>query len=188
MRKSSQTIKKESRRYVTKRWLKRFEEKGKGWLMITTTSMNPIIQPGNLVCIEKVFPSDIHIGDIIAFWKENMLVTHRVIRIIKKEENIYFIERADRRPQHTMVDSQSLMGKLREIKKGKKICHMSTFPWTLFNRIIGITFLCSHFTRTILKKIPLLPDSLKIIIRKFFRSMRLKREKLLEYLFKKTHE
>jgi signal peptidase I len=175
----SHAIKSFPRKLVTDRWLEEFEKTGKGWLRILSGSMSPLIQSGDQIFIEKVTPSKIYIGDIITFWKGNVLVTHRVIRKVRKEGDIYFIERGDRYLRHSLVASRSLMGKVRQIKKGAKNYNIDSLIWQLFNRIVGITFFCAFATRMISRKIPFFPKFLKYFVKNIYKIFGLASDKML---------
>jgi signal peptidase len=45
-------------------------------------SMQPAINVGDLAIIKRVDPSQIHVGDIIAFHQSRQIVTHRVVEIL----------------------------------------------------------------------------------------------------------
>ncbi len=172
-----------SRKFVTDRWLEKFKKKGKGWLIITTSSMAPLIQPGDLVYIGKVAPSKINIGDIIAFWQGNILIIHRVIRKIRKDRELFFIERSDGYFHHSLVSSRSLMGKVLKIKKSEKSINMDVLSWSLFNRIIGIMFFSAFLVRIAGRKLYFVPKPLKNFIKKVYKTLGHIPDKLLEINF-----
>jgi signal peptidase I len=142
-----------TKRAVTEKWLRSFEENEKGWLIVTSMSMAPLIRSGNLVFIKKVSPSAINMGDIVTFWNDNNLIVHRIIVKVRKEKELCFIERADRFHQHSWVSSKHVLGKATKIKKGDQIYAIDTFLWKLRHRLIGLFFLFSLLTRKIYKKI-----------------------------------
>jgi len=167
------------RKLVSDTWLEEFKKTGKGWLRILSGSMAPLIETGNQIFIEKISPSKIHIGDIITFWKGNILVTHRVIRKVRKGRNLYFIERGDRYLRHSLIASRSLMGKVRQIKKGTKNYNIDSLIWQLFNRAVGITFFCVFATRIISRKIPFFPKFLKNFVKNIYKIFGLASDKML---------
>jgi signal peptidase I len=174
-----QNDKNESRRFVTGRWIDKFESTGHGWLMITSGSMYPLIKSGDLLHVEKTTVSAVYPGDIIAFWKGNRLITHRVILKAGNNRQTYFIERADRHPEYSIVNAQSLVGKVKSIKRNERVYHLEKLRWQLFNRGIGATFFCTYKVRKIIQKIDFVPKQVKDIIRKILISSRTLREKLL---------
>ncbi len=44
------------------------------------TSMFPFLIEGDEVIIERILPEDINIGDIVMYFKNNVMVVHRVVR------------------------------------------------------------------------------------------------------------
>lgn len=182
---SSHPIKDYPRKYVTDRWIENFKKTGQGWLMITSNSMSPVIQPGDLVSVEKTTHSRICKGDIIVFWKENLLITHRVVRALRNQNENCFFERADRNPAHSLISSQTLLGKVVCIKRNGRIYDLNTLPWKMFNRLVGLTFYCSFHARTTIQKIRFFPESLKNIVKKTLNNIRLKRENILRKILKK---
>lgn len=64
-----------------------------------TGSMLPVLDQGsNGIRIVPKSESDIHIGDIITFNQDNMLIVHRVIEIGTDSEGTYFITKGDNSP------------------------------------------------------------------------------------------
>ena len=62
---------------------------------IASDSMNPIYYRGDAVIYEKTKPSEVLEGEILAFEYDNILVTHRVIKIVEDEEGRRFITKGD---------------------------------------------------------------------------------------------
>jgi signal peptidase I len=72
-------------------------------------SMQPLINQGDKLYIQKTKISDLIRGDIIVFYKNKILVSHRVIRkkkntVITKGDNNFFTDRP--------IDSRYILGKL----------------------------------------------------------------------------
>lgn len=61
-----------------------------------TGSMLPVLDQGsNGIRIIPKSESDIHIGDIITFEQDNMLIIHRVVKIGSDSEGTYFVTKGD---------------------------------------------------------------------------------------------
>jgi signal peptidase len=43
--------------------------------------MKPAIYPGDVVILRKVDPSEIKVGDVIQYWRGDVFIIHRVIKI-----------------------------------------------------------------------------------------------------------
>ncbi len=66
---------------------------------ITSTSMTPNFDVGDLVVVLKTEPSNIDVGDIIVYKNtEGVMVAHRVIDIIVKDKKTYYITKGDAVP------------------------------------------------------------------------------------------
>lgn len=133
---------------MTDAWLKNFSESGTGQLKTLTNSMSPLIRAGDFVCIKKVTVlSTIRIGDILAFWKGNMLVTHRVIRKINKNNAVWFLERSDRVPQTSWVSPETVIGRVTRIRKKDVVIDLETGKMKLYSKGIGLVFLSEWILR-----------------------------------------
>ena len=127
---------------VTDDWLDGFCKTGTGQLKTLTNSMSPLIQAGDTVYIKKITdPSKIYIGDIIAFWRGNMLITHRVIRKIKKNNTVCFLERGDRTQHTNPVNAEFVMGIVKKIQKKDSVLDLETNKMKFYNRTLGFVFL-----------------------------------------------
>jgi len=61
-----------------------------------TGSMLPVLDKGsNGIRIMPKSEEDIHIGDIITFEQNNMLIVHRVVQIGTDDKGIYFVTKGD---------------------------------------------------------------------------------------------
>lgn len=64
-------------------------------LIVLSGSMNPIMQPGDMVVVKTVLPEDIVVGDVITYHDpggaENVVVTHRAMQI-EEEDGIISIQ------------------------------------------------------------------------------------------------
>lgn len=63
-------------------------------IAVASNSMFPIYEKGDAVIYEKVSADKLGIGDILAFQKENIIVTHRIVEI-RKNTNYVFITKGD---------------------------------------------------------------------------------------------
>jgi len=64
-----------------------------------TGSMLPVLDKGsNGIRIVPKSEHDIHVGDIISFRQDKMLIVHRVIEIGSDKQGVYFITKGDNSP------------------------------------------------------------------------------------------
>lgn len=86
-------------------------------MVVTTASMEPTINVGDLIYVKGIAPSDIEVGDIITFVPprdsiKGTLITHRVIEIRYDTNEIYFKTKGDNNPSMDpwTVTSQDVVG------------------------------------------------------------------------------
>ena len=64
-------------------------------IAIMSDSMSPVYSRGDAVVYEKIDAKDLKIGDILAFQKDDMIITHRIVEIWKKNGKYYFATKGD---------------------------------------------------------------------------------------------
>jgi len=69
-------------------------------MVVTTNSMKPTINPGDLIYVKGVLPSEIQIGDIITFkapkeYIKGNYITHRVVEIVYIDGELTFKTKGD---------------------------------------------------------------------------------------------
>ncbi len=67
--------------------------------VIATGSMEPMIEPGDVILVEKITNmeeiNNLKKNDIIQFKRENILISHRIIKVIKKEGTLSYRTKGD---------------------------------------------------------------------------------------------
>lgn len=83
---------------------------------ILTGSMSPTINPGSLIIVKEIDSNEIKEGDIITFKGSSTseLTTHRVVKVIDKNNNIKFQTKGDANDvlDPMLVDQGLLVGKV----------------------------------------------------------------------------
>lgn len=83
---------------------------------ILTGSMSPTINPGSLIIVKEIDSNEIKEGDIITFKGSSTseLTTHRVVKVIDKNNNIEFQTKGDANDvlDPMLVDEGLLVGKV----------------------------------------------------------------------------
>ena len=64
-------------------------------IAIASNSMSPTYNRGDAVIYEKIDAKKLEVGDILAFQKNNIVVTHRIVEIWKKDGEYYFATKGD---------------------------------------------------------------------------------------------
>jgi signal peptidase I len=93
-------------------------------------SMFPVIKPGNFIFVEPV--TDLVAGDIIAWKRETGFVVHRLIRVISRDDQLFYITRGDScANEDTPVMKSQVAGKVIYIEK------LSGYRRPVKNRLIS---------------------------------------------------
>lgn len=102
-------------------WTEVLGKTGELWITIVGDSMSPLIRTDDSVLVRSADVLEIGIGDIVTFDRGGELVTHRVVGIVRDTDRLMIIEKGDRSPRATMVDSNCVAGKVTAIRRGKEI-------------------------------------------------------------------
>jgi len=94
-------------------------------MVITTGSMEPILQVGDLIYVKGVEPSEIQVGDVITFrppleFISGTLVTHRVVGITYDVNEVFFKTKGDNNPSVDpwTIESRDVIGRQEAVFKG----------------------------------------------------------------------
>jgi len=108
-------------------------------LKVTGFSMWPFLKAGRKLLIKKVLIETLKAGDIILYRKNNQLVCHRLVRVIKNKEKYSLYVRGDNSlslPE--LVNEQMFIGKAAGIVKDNKLISFNTQRRRFINRLIII--------------------------------------------------
>ena len=89
--------------------------------VIATGSMEPMIKAGDMILVEKVQDmtdiEKIKVGDVIQFDRENILICHRVVEILKKEDGLYYRTKGDNNsaPDFELVKPEQVKGQVTQV-------------------------------------------------------------------------
>lgn len=81
---------------------------------IATGSMEPLIQPGDVVLVEKTEAEKLRIGDIIQYKKDNIFIFHRVIDVVKEDNQTRYKTKGDNNSaaDGELVETKNIKGKV----------------------------------------------------------------------------
>lgn len=81
--------------------------------VIVSGSMEPTIMVGDAIFVKKVPQNDIKINDIISFYEDDIIVTHRVVDIINENGIVKYRTKGDNNNtvDRKMTDYQKIEGK-----------------------------------------------------------------------------
>ena len=63
-------------------------------IAIASGSMSPIIGKGDVVVVDRKF-NELEVGDVIAFKKENLIIVHRIVKILEIDDKLYYYTKGD---------------------------------------------------------------------------------------------
>lgn len=52
-------------------------------MTVLSGSMRPMLKPGDMIIVKKIYPKEVEVGDVITFMVDDTLVTHRVIDVLE---------------------------------------------------------------------------------------------------------
>lgn len=82
-------------------------------MTILTGSMRPVLEPGDMIVARNVNPETIKKGDVLTYIvSKDTLITHRVIEIVKRDENILFRTKGDANnvEDDILISSDKILG------------------------------------------------------------------------------
>jgi hypothetical protein len=92
----------------------------------TTWCMFPVLQRGDDLIIEDAGYDDMQVGDLPAYKGGDHLFTHRIVGKKEIDGKKYLITRPDASKgegaQGELIPEEEILGKVREVKRGKKTC------------------------------------------------------------------
>lgn len=106
-------------------------------MTVLTGSMSPHINPGDIIIDKKINTEDIRLGDIVTYRVNSaMLVTHRVINVLNKDDKLTFETKGDANnsPDDKFVTEEQITGKY--IFRIPYAGYLSQFVGSIFGFII----------------------------------------------------
>lgn len=101
--------------------------------IITTSSMEPNVQVGDVVICKKIDANELKEGDVITFNKDGEVITHRITKIQTENDKKLYITKGD---NNTLEDNEKIEENQIKGKMIIKIPKMGTFINALSNNII----------------------------------------------------
>lgn len=112
------------------------------WYIVTSSSMEPTLNVGDMVYVSDVDPRNIEEGDIITFKDEDSeaRITHRCVEVVKEENELYFRTKGDANEEidKFVVHDENVIG---------KIDNHDILGLKIYNKIPRLGYL-SQFTKT----------------------------------------
>lgn len=115
-----------------------FLKQGQGWFRIVSGSMQPLIDVHDRVLAVKTNPIDIKPANIILFKNSQALVTHRVVKRIYENGNLFFLQRGDREGLAGMISAESILGKIVAIEKNGLVLRLDQGRGRIIDTLMGL--------------------------------------------------
>ncbi len=101
--------------------------------------MHPLIRKGDRVHIQGCDPPDLSAGDIITYRNDDLTVTHRVLWITRKGNDIKLITKGDNEIiSDPPVSAVHIVGKVVGIGRANRTLNLETPSWRFMNRLLGV--------------------------------------------------
>lgn len=116
-------------------------------LKVTTNSMRPLIDSGDLIVVSPCGFNRLKRGDIILYSQNGTLICHRLIYKEKNKQSPFLITKGDSEFYFgKCLDFNNFLGRVTKIKKQKSTIDCNSFLWCSLNLFLGeIYFLEAGF-------------------------------------------
>jgi signal peptidase I len=110
----------------------------KHWLSVIGTSMLPLLHEGDNILISHDLYT-IQRGDILVFKQADGLVAHRVVRIIKQQNDTVIYQTKGDNCSHfdTPLFDQEVLGRIDSIRKNGREYDLTTTGWQFCNKFLA---------------------------------------------------
>ena len=115
-----------------------FLKRGQGWFRIVSGSMQPLIDVHDKVLAVKTNPAEVKPGHIILFKNSGALVTHRVVKRIYENGNLFLLQRGDREGLAGMIKAESVLGKIVALEKDGEILRLDQGRGRIIDTLLGL--------------------------------------------------
>jgi signal peptidase I len=111
-------------------------------ICISGCSMKPILNDGSQVLVEHGRHS-VKTGDIIIYLRDERLISHRVLRVIKDGDSVFYLTKGDSavRFDRPVVGEEEITGIVRGIVKESKTIHLTGWRWRIFGKVMAASSL-----------------------------------------------
>ena len=143
---------------LTEMWQEVCRSGGTVSFRISSASMSPTLEVGDIVTVNKVEPARIRVGDILAFQVGQNVVVHRITGKSRWHQQRSFHHRGDAGGLTGNIEARYIIGKILSVKRDGHEISLDT-PWfSLSNRVLGWRL---HFVDTLSR---LRPGILRMVV------------------------
>ncbi|MBQ6494740.1 MAG: signal peptidase I [Bacilli bacterium] len=102
-------------------------------IAIASNSMSPTYKRGDAIIYEKINVKELKVGDILAFQKNSIVVTHRIVEIWKQDDRYYFTTKGDNNNTNDAdkIEEKNVLGRVQFSFK------YIGYPTVLINEFFG---------------------------------------------------
>lgn len=118
-------------------WEENYLKRNKCKFEISSGSMRPLMEVGDVVTVRKIKPVEIRIGDITAFEDGGNVIVHRVIGKSRSHGQLYFRHIGDASFVSRLVSGTTLIGRVIVIEKERGNIRLDSRKYLIPNRISG---------------------------------------------------
>lgn len=108
-------------------------------LRVTGSSMLPALWPGDIVTLQSVINTQVGVGEVVLFQRDNQFVIHRVSRIPSFQENLIITCGDSMADEDAPVGTSELMGRVIGVRRDEKPMPVSS-KRSVFQRSLGWLF------------------------------------------------
>ncbi|MDH7487828.1 MAG: S24/S26 family peptidase, partial [Anaerolineae bacterium] len=123
-------------------------------LPVQGTSMAPLLRPGCTVVVRHDVRR-VRFGDVVLRWApaedataHRTLLVHRVVRVGRDEDGLWFITKGDRWPRFDPpARLDDLVGKVVAVEDSQGMIELGRWPWPLLGRLLALRSLAGGILR-----------------------------------------
>lgn len=97
-------------------------------------SMRPLLQPGDQLWIESLAAQGARRGDLVAVWRANDIVTHRLVSAVS---GIWHTRGDNTLSLDAPIPMHTVLGRVAVVERGHARLDMCRWPWTQANWLLG---------------------------------------------------
>ena len=98
----------------------------------------PLIHPGDHVLINKVKAEHIGHGDIVVFRRGGSMIVHRVLKKLRTDKGICFIEKGDNARGRGIFNADNVIGRVTMVKGSQKLFSLNSPFSRLTSRVLSV--------------------------------------------------
>lgn len=128
-----------------------FQKNGSEWLKVISGSMYPLIEVNDRVLVNKIPFDHLRSGDIVLLRYDEFFIVHRVIKILREDDNTLILQKGDANNYASTVRPESIVGKITAIEKKGRIVELKSLRGKCMNVLPSIRnyfsyreFVCSQ--------------------------------------------